>query len=164
MDALEAMLTRQSIRSFTPGAVPREIIEKIIDAARHAPTARNVQAWEFVVVTKPAMRKKLAKIADYGAFIAEAPVCVAVLSRDTKYWLEDGCAATENIIIAARAYGLGHCWVAGAKKPYAEKVVSLLGAPEGFHLVSLIPIGYYDEAPKPPGKRKLEKVLHWEKF
>lgn len=164
MDALEAINKRMSIRKYTNVPIPRKIIERIIDAGRLAPTARNVQPWNFVVVTDSEIRKKVADLATTGPFIADAPACIAVFCSDTKYWLEDGCAATENIIIASRAYGLGHCWVAGDKKPYADAVSRLLGVPEGYRLVSLIAIGYAKEDPPHPPKKPLEEVLHWEKF
>jgi len=75
-------------------------------AARLAPTARNVQPWEFVVVTEASKRRQLAALTDHGKFIAEAPVCVAVLSHETKYYIEDCSAATTSILLAAAALGL----------------------------------------------------------
>ena len=154
MQPIELLKTRRSIRAYTPQAVPREIIEDIIDCGRLAPTARNEQPWEFVVVTDKAVRSRIAQAADYGRFIAEAPVCVAVLSRQTKYYLEDGSAATLNILLAAHAHGLGACWVAGDKKPYAARVVQMVGAPEDYRLISLVSIGYPAEKPE-TGKRAL---------
>jgi nitroreductase len=88
---------------------------------------------------------------------------VVVLCRESKYYLEDGSAATENILLAARAFGLGACWVAGDKKPYAETLRKMVGAPDGYKLVSLIPLGYPLEIPSPV-KRPLKQVLHWETF
>lgn len=164
MDAMDAIRKRHSVRSFSPGAVPAEMIEKIVDAGRLAPTARNLQPWEFVVVTDRETREAIAGVATTGPFIATAPVCVAVFCKETKYFLEDGCAATENIIIAARAHGLGHCWVAGDKKPHASEVAALLGVPDGYRLVSLIALGFPDGEPEAPKKRPLSEVLHWEKF
>lgn len=163
MQPIELLKTRRSIRAYTPQAVPREIIEDIIDCGRLAPTARNEQPWEFVVVTDKALRSRIAQAADYGRFIADAPVCVAVLSRQTKYYLEDGSAATLNILLAAHAHGLGACWVAGDKKPYAAKVVQMVGAPEDYRLISLVSIGYPAEKPE-TGKRALREMLHWEHF
>jgi len=163
MQPIELLKTRRSIRAYTPQAVPREIIEDIIDCGRLAPTARNEQPWEFVVVTDKAVRSRIAQAADYGRFIADAPVCVAVLSRQTKYYLEDGSAATLNILLAAHAHGLGACWVAGDKKPYAARVVQMVGAPEDYRLISLVSIGYPAEKPE-TGKRPLREMLHWERF
>ncbi len=140
MDAIEVLKTRRSVRTYKGEPVPIRIIEDIVDCGRLAATAINIQPWEFVVVTDPGMLRRIAMTTDYGKFIADALVCVLVLCRDTKYYLEDGSAATENILLAARAHGLGSCWVAGDKKPYAAEICRLMGAPEGYKLVSLIPI------------------------
>ena len=121
MEALEAIKTRRSVRSFSNKPVEREIIERILDCARLAPSANNTQPWEFVVVTDQAIRESIAGLTDYGKFIAEAPVCIAVFCKDTKYYLEDGCAASENILVAAWALGLSSCWVAGDKKQYSHQ-------------------------------------------
>jgi nitroreductase len=163
MDAIEVLKTRRSVRAYRSEPVPRKIIEDIIDCGRLAATAVNIQPWEFVVVTEPAVRRRIAETTDYGKFISDAPVCVVVLCHDTKYYLEDGSAATENILLAARAHGLGSCWVAGDKKPYASDICRLVGAPRGYKLVSLIPLGYPRETPEQT-KRPLADVLHWEKY
>ena len=163
MDAIETLKTRRCVRTFRPEPVPQRILEDLIDCARLAPTAINIQPWEFVLVTDPGTRRRIAEATDHGRFIAEAPACVVVLCKDTKYYLEDGSAATLNIMLAARAHGLGSCWVAGDKKPYAEEVCRLIGAPEGYRLISLVPVGYPAEEPESE-KRPLASVLHWEKF
>ena len=164
MDAIEALRTRRSVRSYKDEPVPREAIETIIDAARLAPSANNIQPWDFVVVTEAEIRKKIAGLTDYGKFIAEAGACVAVFAKGVKHYLEDGSAATENILVAAHAMGFGTCWVAGYKKAYAEPVRDLLGLPQDRLLVALISLGYPAESPKPHGKRALSDVLHWERF
>ncbi len=163
MDAIEVLKTRRSIRAYKGGPVPRKIIEDIVDCGRLAATAVNIQPWEFVVVTDPDRLRRIAETTDYGKFIAHAPACVLVVCRDTKYYLEDGSAATENILLAAHAHGLGSCWVAGDKKPYAAEICRLVGAPQGYRLVSLVPIGYPAESPQ-KAKRPLSDVLHWEKY
>ncbi|HHU82848.1 MAG TPA: nitroreductase family protein [Firmicutes bacterium] len=165
MDTLTALKTRRSVRKFTREEVPEGHLREIVDCARLAATARNEQPWEFVVVRTPALRGEIARLADYGRFIAEAPACLAVFCKETKYYLEDGAAATENSLLAAQALGLGTCWVAGDKKEYAEAVRQLLGVPMGYKLISLVAIGYPAEGKVAgPPKRRLEEVLHWEKF
>ena len=131
MDAIEVLKTRRSVRAYKREPVPKKVIEDIVDCGRLAPTAVNIQPWEFVVVTDPQALRRIAKATDYGGFIADAPVCVVVMCRDTKYYLEDGSAATENILLAARAHGLGSCWVAGDKKPYAAEICRLVELPCG---------------------------------
>jgi nitroreductase len=163
MDALEALKTRRSIRSFKPDPVRKEVIEDIVDCGRLAATGRNEQLCEFVVVMDPEMRQRVADITDFGKFIATAAACIAVICKGGKYYLEDGSAATQNILVAARAHGLGACWVAGDKKPYADKIRAMLGAPHGYKLVSLVALGHPGEFPN-PAKRQLNEVLHWERF
>ncbi|MEA2063488.1 MAG: nitroreductase family protein [Gemmatimonadota bacterium] len=165
MDAIEALRGRRSIREYEKTPVDPELIETIVDAGHLAATGRGVEPWEFVVISDPETRNELAEICEYGKFISQAPVCIAVLCRDTKYYLEDGSAATQNILVATYALGLGSCWVAGDKKPYADKVVRTMGAPEDFKLICLVSIGY-PAAGQPPRrpKRPLEEVLHWEQF
>ncbi len=163
MEAIKALKSRRSKRTFLPRRVPKKVVEDIIDCGRLAPSAVNIQPVEFIAVTSKKSRKKIAERTDRGRFIAEAPVCIAVFSRQTKYYLEDGCAASENILLAAHAHGLGACWVAGDKKSYAKKIRQLLGVPQEFKLITLIPLGYSEQDPK-PAKRKLKDVLHWEKY
>jgi len=164
MDALEALYTRRSIRRFKADPVERSQIEQIVDAGRLAATANNLQPWEFVVITEEAMRRKIAGITDYGKFIADSPVCIVTFCKETKYYLEDGSAATQNMLVAARALGLGSCWVAGDKKAYAEQIRALLNVPPGYKLISLIALGHPTESASGAGKRSLKEVLHWERF
>jgi nitroreductase len=164
MDALAAIADRHSTRRFAPRAVDRSIIQQIVDAGRRAATARNEQPWEFIIVTDPAMRRRIADLSEFGKFIADAPACIVVLCKDTKYYLEDGCAASQNILVAAAALGVQSCWVAGDKKPYAPAIVQLLAAPPNMKLISLLAIGYAAQADPLKAKRPLEEVLHWERF
>ncbi|MFZ2655902.1 MAG: nitroreductase family protein [Victivallales bacterium] len=164
MDAIEVLQKRRSIRKYIRKSVSKKDIETIVDCGRLAATARNEQPCEFVVATDAKMRKTLADLSEYGKFIADAPACICVFCKDTKYYIEDGSAATENILLAARALGLGTCWVAGDKKPYAEKAAKILGVPAGYRLMSFIPVGYADDLDQNCTKRPLKEVLHWEKF
>ena len=161
----EAILKRRSIREFLNREIPRGALEKLVEAARHAPTARNEQPWEFVVITGQDKKRQIAKIVSpNGAFIADCPAVIAVFCLESKYYLEDGCAATENILLSAADSGIGSCWVAGDKKPYCEELKRLLGAPEKYKLVSIIALGYPKNSPKIIPKRTLEEILHWENF
>ena len=164
MDALDALRTRRSCRKFADREVDPGLVEQVVEAGRLASTARNEQPWEFVVVTDADARGRIASTTDHGPFIADAPVCIVVLAADTKYYLEDGSAATQNLLVAAHALGLAACWVAGDKKPYAPQIIKEVGAPEGMHLVAMVALGYAEGDLPNPDKRPLEDVLHWERF
>lgn len=166
MQTYEAIVKRRSVREFLDNKdIPKEVLEEIVDAARLAPTARNEQPWEFVVITGKDTRHRIALAASpNGSFIANSAACIAVFCLDTKYCLEDGCAATENILLMAADLSLGSCWIAGDKKPYCGAIKKILGMPEKYRLVSLIALGYPQGSPKVIPKRRLEEVLHWERF
>lgn len=156
--------SRRSVRRFRTEQVPDEFIRDILDCARLAPTARNVQPWLLGAITLPELRHRISDLAEYGTFIRESPVCFAVFTlAGEKYFLEDGCAATMNILLAAAAHGLGTCWVAGDKKDYAPKVRELLQVPKDYALVSLIACGFPDEEPHPQ-KKPRDEVVFREKY
>ncbi len=164
MRAIEAIKSRRSVRSFNSKSLSPGMLEELIDCARFATTARNVQPWEFVAVTKRQTLEKLGAFIENARFIAQCACCIAIFCQDTKYYLEDGCAATQNLLIAATDLGIRSCWVAGDKKEYAKETAKLLSVPEGFKLVSLVALGYSDTEVELIPKRSLKEVLHWEKF
>ncbi|HVP96674.1 nitroreductase family protein [Methanoregula sp.] len=144
---------RHSVRKFKPDPVDETYIHDAIECAVHAPTAMNLQPWLIGVIRSKDLLKKIAAVTDHGKFIADAPVCFAVFGeRNTKYYLEDCSAATENLILGLQAYGVGSCWVAGDKKEYAEELRTLLNVPEKYTLVSLVPAGLPQEITPAPKK------------
>ncbi|MDI3534761.1 MAG: hypothetical protein PWQ82_1126 [Thermosediminibacterales bacterium] len=164
MDALQAIKERRSVRKYLDREIPKKILEDLVDCGRLAATARNAQPWEFVVVTDKQKLKQISDITSHGKFIANSAACIAVFGKkDATYFLEDGSAATQNILVASKAHNLGSCWVAGYGKDYAEDIKKILSVPEEYTLVSLISLGYPAEYPS-KSKRSLEEVLHWEQF
>lgn len=165
MKNLKFIKTRRSVRLYDEKQITKEMLEEIIDCARLAPSARNKQPWEFIVITKKSVLEKIAEIATYGKFIKNAAACIIVCGdHENHHLVEDGSAATENILLAASALGIGGCWVAGWQKAYCREIKELLGIPEEKDIVSILPLGYPKmEVPAPP-KRPLDEVLHWEKF
>ena len=164
MDTLLALRNRRSLRIFSDQPLSRQVLEQAVDAARFAPTARNEQPWEFIAILDREGLRQLGKLADHGRFIAGAAACVVVVCKDTKYYLEDGVAAVVNCLTALEAQGIGACWVAGDKKPYAPDILSLLKVPERFKLIALIACGYSAGPTPRPAKRSLEDVFHWEQY
>jgi len=164
MDTFDAIKKRASVREYTDKPIEREKLEKIVDAGRLAPTARAEEPWEFVVVTKKEKIKELANITDHGKFLAGGSAAIVVFCKDTKYYLEDGCAATENMLLAATDLGVASCWIAGDKKFYCSDIARAVGAPENLKLISIISLGYPKAEPTAHKKRSLKEVLHWEAF
>jgi len=161
MDALEAIRKRRSVRKYTGDPIPREDLEKIIDAGRLAATGNNRQPWDFIVVTEREMIDRL-KVA--SAWMEEAGAIVAVvMDPDSRWWLEDGAAAVENMLIASTALGYGSCWLEGYTLPREEEFKQLLGVPEEKRLLTLVPIGVPAEWPTRE-KKSLEEVIHWERY
>jgi nitroreductase len=164
METLRCIESRYSCRDFLPKPVPRELLERIIDAGRRAPSGRKEEPVEFIVVTDQATRQFFADFADYGKFLPIAGACIVVIARDVKYYLEDGCNAAENILLAATDLGLQSCWVAGDKKPYAQEILERLGVPSGYRLIVMLAIGYARTPGRQPEHKPLQSVLHWERF
>jgi nitroreductase len=161
MDALEAIRTRRSVRKYTGDPIPREDLETIIDAGRLAASGNNRQPWDFIVVTEREMIDRL-KVA--SAWMEEAGAIVAVvMDPDSRWWLEDGAAAVENMLIASTALGYGSCWCEGRTLPHEEEFKQLLGVPEEKRLLTLVTIGVPAEWPTRE-KKSLEEVIHWERY
>lgn len=161
--AIEVLKSRRSIRTYTQQPVDKCVIEDIVDCARLAPTAMNDQPWDFVVVTAKDALASLPVMLGHGEFLASAAFVVLVLTRETTYGIEDSCAATENLLIAAEAHGIGACWVAGNKQSYGPVVAKAFGAPADRQLVAIVSFGYPAEKPQVE-KRLLTDVLHWDRF
>lgn len=161
MEALEAIRRRRSVRNYTGDPIPRQDLETIVDAGRLAASGHNNQPWDFIVVTDRAMIDRLKVAAQWmdkaGAIIA------VVLDPSSRWWLEDGAAAVENMLIAATALGYGSCWLEGYTLPREEEFKALLGVPQEKRLLTLVPIGVPVEWPTKE-KKPLEEVLHWERW
>jgi nitroreductase len=156
--------SRHSVRKFKPDPVDDLVIRDAIECAAHAPTAKNMQPWLFGVIKNKEMLQKIARTTDNGKFIADAPLCIAVFGEKMeKYYLEDCCAATENLILALQAYGINSCWVAGEKKQYAETIRTLLGVPEKYTLVSLVAAGSPSEMTIAK-KKEMKHIVFFEEF
>ena len=161
MDALEAIRKRRSVREYTGDPIPREDLETIVDAGRLAATGSNKQPWDFIVVTDREMIDEL-KVASQWMDKAGAIIAV-VLDPSSRWWLEDGSAAVENMLIASTALGYGSCWLEGYTLPREEEFKKLLGVPEEKRLLTLVPIGVPTKWPTKE-KKSLEEVLHWERY
>lgn len=161
MDALEAIHKRRSVREYTGEPVLRQHLEQIVDAGRMAATGYNHQPWDFIVITR---RDLIEQLKSAATWIEKAGAVIAVVLDPTaEYWLEDGSAAVENMLIAATALGYGSCWLEGYTKPNEERFKQILQVPPQKRLLTLIPIGVPVSWPQ-RDKKPLAEVLHWETF
>jgi nitroreductase len=172
MDAFESIQIRRSIRSYLPKEIPDDVLLRILEAGRLAPSASNRMPWKFVVVKDPNKRKLIAESGTYGRFIVESPVVIVGCGdkkTSPKWFAVDTAIALENMVIAATGEGIGSCWIGS----FDEKTVKdLLKIPDEFTVVALLSMGY----PKEPRdlrsaakklirpKKKLEEVSCSEEF
>ncbi|MEM4675914.1 MAG: nitroreductase family protein, partial [Nitrososphaerota archaeon] len=173
MDVFSAIKGRRSIRKYAPTPVARELIEKVVDAGRWAPSSGNTQPVEVVVVTDPEKRAIMADVSGYAKYLKEAPVALVVcinLSRARSRYGElgvtyfaplDAAVAIQNMMLAAYSLGLGTCWDSVFDK---NKVRELIELPENLEPFAIIALGYPSENPNPPPRRPLKEILHWEKY
>jgi len=162
METFNTIEKRRSIRNFTGDPIPLTDLERIVNAGRLAPSGNNQQPWDFIVVTDESIRQHLSKAASWSA--NASAIIVVVLDTSSKYWVEDGSAAIENILLAATDLGYGSCWLQGNAKPHEAEFKLLLNIPEYLSILSLVPIGVPVEWPETKEKKPLEDVLHWETY
>ena len=167
--AIETIMTRTSIRSFTDRVVSADTIEMLLRAGMAAPTAVNAQPWHFVVVNERAKLDELAGSNRHGDMLRQAPLAIVVCGNMEKamqgpgqaFWIQDCSAATENILLAAHALGLGAVWT--GCYPIEERVATVsevLGLPETIVPLCVIVMGYPNENPQPKDKWKPENVSY----
>ncbi|MEM3586018.1 MAG: nitroreductase family protein [Candidatus Jordarchaeaceae archaeon] len=174
MDVFEAIKNRRSIRDYDPNKqVPRDLIEKIVDAARWAPTAGNQQPVEIVIVQEKEKREKMAAASGYAPYLKDSPVALVVCVNQNKYARGydkareyytpmDASAAIQNMMLAAHALGLGTCWDSIIDK---RVIRELLKIPEHVDPFSILALGYPSKIPEtPPKRRTLEEMIHWETY
>ena len=142
MDVYECLNTRLTIRNFKPDRVPISVTRKILEAGRGAPSSKNQQPWQFVVITDSEILKQIGALAPSGPFIADAPMAIAVFMRDAQRPDLDAGRAIQQMEIMAWSLGMGTCFVGFRDSASALQVKQLLGMPGGFDLITVLPFGY----------------------
>jgi len=158
MTVMEAIRQRFSVRKFKEFEIEEERLDRVLEAARLAPSARNLQEWRFVVVRNPDMRRALSEAANGQAFVAEAPAVIVACAITTEHIMSCGLHCFPLDVSIAMAYmtlvaveeELGTCWIGAFN---ADRVKGLLGIPAEAIVVGLLPIGYPDV--EPPRKKRL---------
>lgn len=151
MDTFETIFTRRSIRKFTEQPVSEADIAEILDAAMSAPSAGNCQPWEFIVVREQAGRDAIGACSPYAGMASKAPVCIMVCADTSRekhagFWVQDCSAAMQNLLLAARAKGIGSVWI--GLHPVAERSHAAqknFGLPEHVHVLGVAALGYTEQ-------------------
>jgi len=169
MDVIEVIRKRRSIRSYLDRPVEREKIDRLLEAARLAPSASNRQEWRFVVVTDRGRRAELAAAAANQDFVAEAPLVIAACARTDGHVMRCGqpcypidvAISIDHLTLQAAAEDLGSCWVGSFDE---GRVKAILGIPEGrdIRVVELLTVGYPAEQPLPLSRLSVGELVHWE--
>ncbi|MGC8932916.1 MAG: nitroreductase family protein [Candidatus Methanodesulfokora sp.] len=163
-ECLKFLLGRRSIRVFEDKEVSDELIKRILDVARYAPSAKNSQPWEFVVVRDEEVRRKLASIHRYAYPLQRAPVVIAVLCNpelSPDSYLVDCANATIYLMLAAHALGLGTVWIQSLRN--VKEINEILGS-EGRIPVALIALGWPAEKPEARPRRELKEIVYINRY
>jgi nitroreductase len=164
METLDAIRTRRSIRRYTSESIPEQAMTETLRAAMMAPSAGNAQPWQFVVITDRAMLDAIPDFHPYSAMLKQVSVAVLVcgdlsLEKYPGYWIIDCAAATQNLLLAAHALGLGTVWLGiYPEKERVEGMRRLLNLPERIVPHSLIPIGYASEQKEHPDRFQKSRI------
>jgi nitroreductase len=169
MDIYEAIRARRSIRSYKTDAIPEDKLNRVLEAARLAPSARNRQEWKFVVVRDAGARQELVDACNGQAFVAQAPVVLVMCSTENKDVMRCGqktgtvdlSIALSYATLAATAEGLGTCWLGSYLE---DKVKSVLGIPAEAMVVAVSPLGIPAESPAARSRKPASEVVSHDRW
>lgn len=173
MDVYECIKTRRSIRKFKDIQVPWDLIVKLLEAAKSAPSSGNIQNWKFIVINDKDAKREIAEFCGNQLWIAKAPVILVAVADVDKarrfygirgerlYSIQNVAAAVENVLLMAHSLGLGGCWVGYMEE---DKITSALTLSPGIRPQAVIPIGFPAENPPCPPKYTLENTMYFRQF
>ena len=142
MEVFACIRNRRTVREFKQEPIPEEVIHKILQAGRWAPSSSNSQPWHFVVVQDPITLKRLGEIATQGPFVANAPVVIVIAMENAPRPQLDAGRAIQQMELVAWSEGLGTCFVGVRQEEQQRAVKDLLGIPAELELITIMPYGY----------------------
>ena len=168
MTLMEAIKGRRSIRVYAQKPIEKEKIEAVLEAARLAPSARNRQKWQFIVVTDPDLKDKMLDACNNQSFVKQAPAIIVacgsepgIMTCGQPVETIDVSIALSFIILKAYEEGLGTCWLGNFNK---DKVKAVLGIPDDVSVVAVTPLGYPAESPDARSRVSLDEIVSWDKY
>jgi len=174
LDFYDVIRTRRSVRSFKNDPIPEKVLNRVLDAARVAPSGSNRQPWKFIVVKDYTLKQKMVPLCKNQDFIADAPLIVVACGQrlpinrggymgEMSILLDVSIAFTQ-LILAARAEGLGTCWIGAFNN---EELKKLLGVPSEFEVVAVTPLGYPSDSDiftESENRKTMNEILSVNKF
>lgn len=170
---MQLIKSMRSTRKFKKKAVEQEKVELLIEAALRNPSSRNLNPWEFIIVTDKQTLLDLSFSKPDGTdFLKDAPLCIVVITEPLKcdLWVEESTMASTYLQLTAESFGLGSCWVQIRKRFYkdtvtaGDRISAILNIPEKYIVESIIAIGYPDETKDGQKKSLLNAIVHYEKY
>ena len=173
MDFTAVIKTRRSVRAYSDRPIPHEVLGRVLEAARLAPSACNFQPWRYILVQDAAARSQLAKLAHNQHFVAQAPVVIVCCGKrypNSNSWIGESLylidlgIAIEHLALAARNEGLGTCWIGAFQD---QPIKKLLRVPADYDIIMLLPMGYpvsEDQFSATTARLALEQIVFSERF
>lgn len=171
MSVLEIIRGRRSVRRYKGDPVPEETLSRVLEAARLAPSAKNLQPWKFVVVRDRATKAALAKAAFGQTFMSEADVIIAACGYPERAyprqggfmnsWPIDVAISFEHLVLQAVEEGLGTCWIGAFQEAEAK---AALGVPDEVRVMAMTPLGWPAETPPPRARKAMEEIVSYERY
>ena len=165
MSLVDVVSSRRSIRRYEKKEIPKNVLDKILEAGRQAPSAANRQPFHLIIITNQELRKELSR-GLFNRFIQDSAVTVVGCANTNeiltaKWAVVDTSIALQNMVIEAWALGIGSCWIGDFKE---DNVKQLLEIPDKWKVVALVSLGYPAEQPQPRKKKPIEELVSYNKF
>ncbi len=161
MDVFKAIKARRSVRNYTGKNISDVKMEKLLKAARDAPSAKNLQPWKFIVITEKRKLMNMVHLCRDQGFVADAGALLVGLTEDEKWAKLDLVIALDHLSLAAVSLGLGTCWI-GAFDP--EGMRKKLEVPDRYDITICMTVGHPAEEGLSPVKKNIDELVHWQKF
>ena len=168
MDVNDAVRSRLTVREYKPDPIPGEVVHKLLEAGRLAPSSQNLQPWHFVVVRDGETIRRLGELATQGPFVGDAPLVIAIATDDTPRAQLDAGRALQQMELVAWEEGMGTCFVGIRQADQNQAIKELLGIPDHLVLLTVLPFGYRLNADMGRfgrrNRKSLSEVAHVERF
>lgn len=161
LNAKENLIQRRSIRSYLPDPVPKELLDRVFEMCRYSPTARNLQAYYYIVISNSQVIDEIVKLrGPAGEPLRAAPLAIAVVASGeiSRRVVQDACIAAYHLLLAAHIHGLGTCWVTDMDN---DPVKELLGIPTEDYVACLTPIGWPAERKPVPQRHQVSEFVRF---